>query len=268
MTKLPITTTESEDVLKFKGVIYGYAGVGKTSLAATLNELGKGLIISGEAGLKTLYGQKIDVYNVKTVGDLSVFLKTAQEGHLDEYDWFFVDSITEVAKIYESYFFEKYAVTDEKTKIRSVPEKGNQSNGFKNKWDFYGDIGNYLTRFIRGTRNIDKHIFFSALVNEKQDSETKQDMKTPRLIGNKAPEAFNGDMDFVFAYRIMQNPENPKQNDRILFTETFDGWTAKARIPISNKDVLPPAIINPNLFHIVKTIMSKPSSKSKGKVVL
>ena len=268
MSKLPITKTESDDVLKFKGVIYGYAGVGKTSLAATLKPLGKGLIISGEAGLKTLYGQKIDVYNIKTGKDLSVFVKTAKEGHLDEYDWFFVDSITEVAKIYEAHFFKLYSVVDEDTKVRSVPEKGSPANKGKNKWDFYGDIGIYLTKFIRDVRNLDKHVFFSALVNEKQDSETKQDMKMPRLIGNKAPEAFNGDMDFVFAYRVMPNPETPRENDRVLFTETIDGWTAKARIPISNTDMLPKAIINPNLAEIVDVIMDRPSGKSKGKAAL
>lgn len=268
MSKLPITKTESDDVLKFKGVIYGYAGVGKTSLAATLKPLGKGLIISGEAGLKTLYGQGLDVFNIKTDKDLNVFVNSAKEGHLDEYQWFFVDSITEVAKIYEDKFFSEYSLEDPDTGIRSIPDKGTKENNFKNRFSFYGDIGMYLTKFIRNVRNLDKHIFFSALVQERTDSETKMDIKMPRLIGSKAPEAFNGDMDFVFAYRIMPNPENPRENDRVLFTETIDGWTAKARIPINNTDMLPKAIINPNLAEIVELIMDRPSGKSKGKAAL
>ena len=62
---MKITNTESNTVMKFKGAIYGDAGVGKTSLAATLKPLGKGLIVSGEAGLKPLYGQGLDVFEFK-----------------------------------------------------------------------------------------------------------------------------------------------------------------------------------------------------------
>ena len=77
------------------------AGVGKTSLAATLKPLGKGLIVSGEAGLKSLYGQGLDVFEFKSIDDLNVFINTLVTGNLDEYDWFFIDSITEIARLFE-----------------------------------------------------------------------------------------------------------------------------------------------------------------------
>ena len=81
------------------------------------------------------------------------------------------------------------------------------------------------------------------------------------LAGQKGEQTFNGDMDFIFAYRLIPNPENPKEIQRVLFTQTFDGWTAKARIPMNSQSQLKPMIKNPNLAQIVKQALTTPKQK-------
>jgi len=253
---LKITNTENTKVMKFKGAVYGDAGVGKTSLAATLKPLGKGLVISGESGLKPLYGQGLDVYEFKTIDDLNVFLNTLLAGELDEYDWFFIDSITEIARLFEEKHKRILAKKDEETGIFDIPQKDN--------FTYYRRIGDSLTAFIRAVRNVDKHIFFSGLAKTTQDSETKQDIKRIMLAGQKGEQTFNGDMDFIFAYRLIPNPENPKDIQRVLFTQTYDGWTAKARIPVNNQSQLSPMIKDPDLSLIVKQALSTPKGVSNA----
>ena len=250
---MKITNTEANTVRKFKGAIYGDAGVGKTSLAATLKPLGKGLVVSGEAGLKPLYGQELDVFEFKNLNDLSDFVTSLTKGDLDGYDWFFIDSITEIARLFEEKHKNILAKKDEETGIFDIPQKDN--------FTYYRRIAESLTSFIRKVRNVDKHIFFSGLAKVTQDNETKQDIKRPMLAGQKGEQTFNGDMDFIFAYRLIPNPENPKEIQRVLFTQTFDGWTAKARIPMNSQSQLKPMIKNPNLAQIVKQALTTPKQK-------
>ena len=250
---MKITNTESNTVMKFKGAIYGDAGVGKTSLAATFKPLGKGLIVSGEAGLKPLYGQGLDVFEFKGIDDLNLFVNSLVKGDLETYDWFFIDSITEIARLFEEKHKKLLQVKDQTTGLFDIPKA--------ETFTYYRRIAESLTTFIRTVRNVDKHIFFSGLAKTTQDNETKQDIKRPMLAGQKGEQTFNGDMDFIFAYRLIANPENPKEVERVLFTQTFDGWTAKARVPMNNQSQLKAMIKNPNLAQIVKQALTTPKPK-------
>ena len=84
------------------------------------------------------------------------------------------------------------------------------------------------------------------------------------LAGQKGEQTFNGDIDFIFAYRLIPNPENPKDIQRVLFTQTYDGWTAKARIPVSSQSQLSPMIKDPDLSLIVKQALATPKGAKNG----
>ncbi len=106
---MKVTSTNSISQNRLKILIYGQAGVGKTSLAATLKE--KVLIISAEAGLLSLAGHDIDSIDLTLddAGEIVPKEKRAQRlGEVfnyvcgDEakkkYQWLFLDSLTEISQ--------------------------------------------------------------------------------------------------------------------------------------------------------------------------
>lgn len=104
-----VQSTKDISQNRLKILIYGQAGVGKTSLAATLNE--KVLIISAEAGLLSLAGHDIDTIDL-TLDDNGeqiekekraqrlgeVFGYVCEEETRKKYDWLFLDSLTEISQ--------------------------------------------------------------------------------------------------------------------------------------------------------------------------
>jgi phage nucleotide-binding protein len=242
---LPISNTKSVELEKFKGIIYGEAGVGKTTLARTLLPMGKVLIISCESGLKPLSGLDIDVFEAKSYADLQAFAQAFVKGELDGYAAIVIDSLTEVGKLIEAHYFNLYAEVDERG-IRSVPKSSN----FK----FYGDLARDLEMFCRVIRDRNKqHIFFTALQTKWEDKDTGISGVSPSLVGKKVGELLPGLFDFVFAYRFMPDPNDGGKMVRVLFTQTVEGYFAKARQPVS-APVLPIAIKDADLSAIVRAV--------------
>ena len=98
---LNITSTSYIAALRLFVLVWGYSGVGKTSLSLTCP--GKVLIVSAESGLLPLAGHNIDVIEISSwleVQQLLNFLN--QESTKATYQWIFIDSLTEAAQ----YIFE------------------------------------------------------------------------------------------------------------------------------------------------------------------
>jgi phage nucleotide-binding protein len=80
-----------------KILVYGAAGTGKTTFAASLP--GKKLIASAEKGLLSLRGSSsIDVVEIETIEDLDDVVSLVAGGDHD-YSWLVVDSLTEIAEL-------------------------------------------------------------------------------------------------------------------------------------------------------------------------
>lgn len=77
-------------------LVHGRSGVGKTSLAKTIPGDEKILIISAEGGLLPLRGLEIDVYEIKTFADVDTIMAFLAKD--TQYQWVFVDSLTEIAE--------------------------------------------------------------------------------------------------------------------------------------------------------------------------
>jgi phage nucleotide-binding protein len=242
---LPISNTKSVELEKFKGVIYGEPGVGKTTLARTLLPMGKVLIVSCESGLKPLSGMDIEVFQAKNYTDLNAFLQAFAKGELDGYAAIFIDSLTEVGKLIEQHYFNLFAEVDERG-VRDVPK----ANNFK----YYGAIARDLEMFCRMIRDRNKqHVFFTALATEWEDRDTGMSGVNPALVGKKVGELLPGLFDFVFAYRYMPDPNDGGQMVRVLFTSTVEGYFAKSRQPVG-APVLPVAIKDADLSAIVRAV--------------
>lgn len=102
---MPLKTTSLDETLSKtapKILIYGDAGSGKTTLAATLP--GKVLILSAEDGLRSLSlfsaedRARISVADVSTTDDLRDAYRALKSGEVAT-DWLVVDSISEIAEM-------------------------------------------------------------------------------------------------------------------------------------------------------------------------
>lgn len=240
---LPLTNTKDAGLHHFKGICYGPPGTGKTTLARTMLPLGKTLIISGESGLAPLAGYDIDVFEVKTYQQLGQVLQALVSGQVP-HDCIYVDSLTEVSKIIESVVFARFAV-DDGTGNLAIPKNKN--------FDYYGTLAREQEQFVRIVRDLKKHVFFSALPKHWKNDQTGEEGYRPLYGSASLGEVLPGLFDFVFAYRPIVNPETGEIT-RALFTQPYEGWTAKARQRV-DKPVLPPVIQNPDLSVIVKSVL-------------
>lgn len=242
-------TTNDANIEKFKGVIYGDANAGKTTLARTCLELGKTLIINCESGLKPLFGYGIPFYDCHNIGQLAQLMQMIHKGELRDFDVLYVDSLTEICKIIERNLFERFA-TLQPNGIYDVDKR----ESFK----YYGALAREIESFIRLIRDQKQsHVFFTALAQSWENDKTGEGGVRPALVGKKVSELLPGLFDFIFVLRKWQDPESGETR-RALFTDTYEGYFAKGRQPVDAPE-LPLVIENPNLSEIVKRVTATPA---------
>jgi len=106
---MKVTSTRAHGTHRLKFLIYGAPGVGKTTLAATLDE--PCLVLSAEAGLLSLSTKDIDVIDLTLDDDGKALARGARtqrvaqvldylltEEPQKKYKWIFIDSLTEISQ--------------------------------------------------------------------------------------------------------------------------------------------------------------------------
>lgn len=194
------STKDITNLEKFRFMVYGYSGVGKTQLIGTIP--GKTLVLNTDKGMKTLRKSVIDYVSANTwkeVVDFLNFIKT--EECLKTYEWIVFDSVSAMAQLL---FVD---LTDNK-----------KFAGY----DLWNQYGNFVTKFmlmLRDQQNYHTLAIFEAEDKEDDNGVVGKGFTIKGKSGTNIPNFF----DEVFALRVN------KEGDRILQTSTSLGWVAKDR---------------------------------------
>lgn len=253
---MKIENTQDVESTAIKIVVAAEAGNGKTSLAATIENVinEKVLVISAEAGLLSLKGKNVDFvelqkkYNPETKAYDAV-PKTARIAHLTEifkylalpetqakYRWIFIDSLTEI----NQNMFEFLDTLEE-------------FQGPKNTIKKYGELATRMTSLCKAFRDMPHYnVVFSALVKVVTDNDNKTQIKIDMTgsFADRLPSLF----DEIFYLGVMAEVGEDERNLRQILTQKTD----KITFPKDRSGKL--ARIEPaNLGEIIQKIRAKPA---------
>lgn len=159
---MKINTTKNYGIDKLKMLVYGESGVGKTTLARTID--GPTLIVSAEGGLLSLKDSEIDVVDITTdddgkvipeenriqrLGSVYKFLQEPEQ--IDKYEWIFIDSLTEISQALVAQLHKEF------------PER-------KDSLVLYGENSKRLKSLVKSFRDIPHYnVVFTALPSVDKD---------------------------------------------------------------------------------------------------
>lgn len=225
--------TSAVQVQRQKTLLYAMPGWGKTTQCKHYQErYGKGLIISGEAGLSAISDCDIDYLPFSSyagqhdpergvcsfVGILEM-LDTA-DFKAEGYQWVALDSLTELSD-------------------RLIEHLEQKHDGEKNRFALWGDYSRYMLAALKWLRDKPYHILVTALVEQDQEGEDLSGpTKTnywPLIKGNRVSRQIPGIFDNVFAGLrvVVENPEDRASPTvrRFVITDEVRGYHGKARDP-------------------------------------
>lgn len=200
---MKLTNTRDAAGNGIKMLVYGGAGVGKTTLIKTCP--GKPLILSAEAGLLSLAGEDIDVLEIKTLDTLNEAYVYLRDGE-HTYEWICLDSISEIAEV---------VLHNEMSKTKD-PRKA------------YGELGTKVGQLLRSFRDLPGlNVYFSATQRYIKDDAAGTLSYGPGMPGQALTQSIPYIFDEVFCLRAERNEEGALT--RVLQTQPDARYTAKDR---------------------------------------
>lgn len=184
-----------------KLLVYGHAGAGKTTLAASMP---KPIIISAEGGLLSIQGAALPYIEVNSMETLREAFDYVSGLDGQQFQSVVLDSISEIGEV---------VLIHEK----AVNKDGRAA---------YGEMANQMTSIIRAFRDLPKHVLMTAKVEKAQD-ETGRILYSPSMPGNKVGQALPYFFDEVIALRVEKDAEGVTQ--RALMCDSDGIWLAKDR---------------------------------------
>jgi energy-coupling factor transporter ATP-binding protein EcfA2 len=185
-----------------KLLVYGHAGAGKTTLAASMP---RPIIISAEGGLLSIQGAALPYIEVSSMETLREAFHYVSGEHGADFDSIVLDSISEIAEV---------VLIHEK----AVNKDGRAA---------YGEMAVQMTSIIRAFRDLPgKHVLMTAKVEKSQD-ETGRILYSPSMPGNKVGQSLPYFFDEVLALRVEKDAEGVAQ--RALMCDSDGLWLAKDR---------------------------------------
>lgn len=200
---MKLTNTRDVHSQGIKVLVYGKAGVGKTTLIKTCP--GKQIILSAEAGLLPLAGEDIDVLNIDsldTMYEIYTFLKDGEHA----YEWVCLDSISEIAEV----------VLHTELQATKDPRKA------------YAELSSKVGQLLRAYRDLPgRNVYFSAKQSRFKDDTKGTMIYAPGMPGQALSQSIPYIFDEVFCFRAERDTEGTLQ--RTLQTQPDDQYDAKDR---------------------------------------
>lgn len=185
-----------------KLLVYGHAGSGKTTLAATMP---KPIVISAEGGLLSIQSANLPYIEVNSMATLMEALDYVSGENGAEFDSVVLDSISEIGEVV------------------LIHEKAINKDGRA----AYGEMAVQMTSIIRAFRDLPgKHVLMTAKVEKAQD-EAGRILYSPSMPGSKVGQALPYFFDEVLALRVEKDADGAVQ--RALMCDTDGIWQAKDR---------------------------------------
>jgi phage nucleotide-binding protein len=185
-----------------KVLVYGQAGAGKTTLAATMP---KPIIISAEGGLLSIQGANLPYIEVNSMETLREAYDFVAGPDGADFESVVLDSISEIGEV---------VLIHEK----SVNKDGRAA---------YGEMATQMTSIVRAFRDLPgKHVLMTAKVEKAQD-ESGRLLYSPSMPGSKVGQALPYFFDEVLALRVEKDADGVAQ--RALMCDSDGIWQAKDR---------------------------------------
>lgn len=230
---LIIKKTNDTSLQRRNTLLLGHAGSGKTTQAKHYQQrYGKGLILSGEAGLLTLSDQDIDYVPIQTFNGkhnpeagFYSFAGICKEIHSADfkslgYNWMMLDSLTELSDLAHA-------------EAEAEASKNGKMDGFK----VWGDYGKMMLGALKFFRDLPFEVIVTCLVKE-DSNEDGQVVYLPLVKGQAIQRQIPGIFDNVFALvkKEQRLPDNKVEIHRYVVTDEVRGYACKYRSPNQTLD--------------------------------
>lgn len=212
-----------------KVLLYAHHGFGKTFQCRYYQKrYGKGLILSGESGLKSVEDVDIDYvpfdsWNGKHDPESGKFsfrgtieqIKDAMNKGEFEYKWIAIDSLTELSE-------------------RLIEHLEKEHEGNKNAFQMWGDYSRLMLGSLKWIRDLPLHVYVTCLAKEEKDANDVTQY-WPLVKGTAVSKHIPALFDHVLCgVRVTETDDQGKPKvRRFVVTDEVSGWHGKVRDPRS-----------------------------------
>lgn len=221
-------TLSTKDLVEgpHKVLLYAHHGYGKTYQCRHYQErYGKGLIISGESGLKSIEDTDIDYLpfsswdgNHDPDAGVFSFRGIVRMLHTPEfkeagYNWIAIDSLTEMSDRLISFLEHEY-------------------KDDTNKFAMWGDYNRMMLGALKWVRDLPIHVYVTCLAKEEKDANDKTHF-WPFIKGQSVAKQVPALFDHVFCgvRSTDPGPDGVPMVRRKVITDEVNGWHGKVRDP-------------------------------------
>lgn len=196
-------------------LIYGPAGIGKTTAAFSLEPKKKRFVLDFEAGLKVVKHMEASVFRVSNYQDLWRVIMWLQKD--EEHDIVICDSLTEMGRVI------MLGALSMPSNSRPMPELPVLQD-----WTLTIERCRTVIRKLRELTYKGKWVIFTAASSVDKDQNTGKIIGGPELPGKQLPPEVCYLMDEVYRMDASGSPSGMK---RMLYTAPDSIWVSKSRIP-------------------------------------
>lgn len=234
---------------KLNILVYGPAGVGKTVLAASADEvpaMRKVIYLDIEGGTLSIEDRfpKVEIARIEKWGQIQDVYNDLFNHDGAGYNTVVIDSATEAQKMSMDAVMAT-AYHRDQTLDRDMP--------MQRHW---GVNIEHMRRMVRAFRDLPMHTIITALAKEETDNLNARHVK-PSMSGKLADE-ISGFMDIVLRMYMKEDEDSPGKVNRVIATKAGELYIAKDR-----SDRLEPYMVNPTMKDIYSKIIASPTAKDK-----